>query len=111
MADGQYRLAGGAALAKEDLRSLPEHLLALHPWLISVYTVPQYRNRGIASRLVQMICDDAKGLGYSQIYCKPCDASFFFADTKMQCTHRTNSDCMRESDLKNSRSITCSATV
>lgn len=40
----------------------------LTPWLSSVFVVPAYRNRGIASALTQRIASEAGRFGFSRLY-------------------------------------------
>lgn len=46
---------------------------ALHPWLPTIYVIPEYRNQGIGSLLEEKICEKAKELGYKKIYCYTSD--------------------------------------
>lgn len=47
--DGNNAPAGTAAIIEQDMDTHPE----LSPWLACVYVAPQYRRRGIGSRLVR----------------------------------------------------------
>ena len=41
----------------------------LTPWLAALYVEPQFRNQGIGQVLEQAICDHAKQMGFTKIYC------------------------------------------
>ncbi|RUR37930.1 GNAT family N-acetyltransferase [Vreelandella populi] len=55
---------GTASLIAEDISSRPE----LAPWLASVFVLPQWRGRGIASRLVQRVEQEAFENGIKRFY-------------------------------------------
>jgi len=55
---------GTASLVSSDLPT-PQHL---SPWLASVYVVPEYRNRGIGSRLVERVAAEAITLRIGKLY-------------------------------------------
>jgi GNAT superfamily N-acetyltransferase len=58
------QLLGGALLIESDLASRPE----LTPWLAGVYVKAEHRGRGIASRLVSRIVQEAAALGVPKLY-------------------------------------------
>jgi N-acetylglutamate synthase-like GNAT family acetyltransferase len=60
--DGQ--LAGTASLIDYDMDIYKN----LTPWLASVYTVPKYRRRGVATALVWRILDEARELRIDRLY-------------------------------------------
>lgn len=71
--DGQ--LLGGALLLEHDLDARPN----LTPWLAGVYVKAEYRGRGVASRLVTRIVEEATRLGVPELYlCTP-DAQGLYA--------------------------------
>ncbi len=62
-------LAGGvavgtASLIAEDIPSRSE----LAPWLASVFVLPEWRGRGIASRLIQCVEQEARASGIARFY-------------------------------------------
>jgi GNAT superfamily N-acetyltransferase len=61
--DGEY-LVGGAALARDDLALRPD----LGPWLACVFVSPEARGQGLAERLVEGICQEAKECGFARLY-------------------------------------------
>ncbi|VVO97506.1 hypothetical protein PS850_02690 [Pseudomonas fluorescens] len=58
------QLLGGALLIESDLASRPE----LTPWLAGVYVKAEHRGRGIASRLVSRIVDEAAALAIPRLF-------------------------------------------
>lgn len=64
---GDGKLAGsGCVLIKED-QPRPDRLVIGAPYLISMYTEPEYRSHGVASLIVQKAIDWAKGNGYDRM--------------------------------------------
>lgn len=61
--DGE-RLVGGAALARDDLAHRPD----LGPWLACVFVRPEARGQGLAERLIDGICQEAKDCGFARLY-------------------------------------------
>lgn len=55
---------GMARLVEEDMDSRPD----LTPWLASVFVLPQWRGRGLASRLVARVEEEAVDSGVDQLY-------------------------------------------
>ncbi|WP_447893902.1 GNAT family N-acetyltransferase [Vreelandella sp. GE22] len=55
---------GTASLIADDVTSRPE----LTPWLASVYVLPEWRGRGIASRLVQRVEREARENAIARFY-------------------------------------------
>ncbi|MFN2331651.1 MAG: GNAT family N-acetyltransferase [Halomonas sp.] len=55
---------GMASLIADDMHDRPD----LTPWLASVYVVPAWRGRGIASRLVQQVEKEASAHGIGQFH-------------------------------------------
>ena len=55
---------GMASLVGEDLPACPN----LAPWLAAVYVLPEARDRGIGSLLVQAVMDEAISLGWTRLY-------------------------------------------
>ncbi|WP_445178846.1 GNAT family N-acetyltransferase [Pseudomonas sp. McL0111] len=58
------RLLGGAALAREDLAHRPD----LGPWLACVFVSPEARGQGLAERLIDGVCQQAKSRGLAHLY-------------------------------------------
>lgn len=58
------KFIASAALFLHDLDSRHD----LSPWLSGVFTVPEYRGRGIAKTLMKKVLDTARKLGYDKIY-------------------------------------------
>jgi GNAT superfamily N-acetyltransferase len=52
---------------KADLKWLERRVIPT-PWLVSVYVVPEYRRRGIASRLVRHAMGAARRVGVDKLY-------------------------------------------
>jgi GNAT superfamily N-acetyltransferase len=58
------RLVGTASLVTHDMSIR----LGLSPWLSAVYVPPEFRNRGIGSKLVRRAMQEAEILGVEQLY-------------------------------------------
>ncbi|ANI59636.1 GNAT superfamily N-acetyltransferase [Pseudomonas frederiksbergensis] len=69
------RLLGGAALAAADLAHRPD----LGPWLACVFVTPQARGKGLAERLIEGICAQARERGVAKIYLHTRDQSDYYA--------------------------------
>lgn len=61
---GKGTLVGTASLVDEDLAPRPW----LSPWLASVYVLPAWRGRGIASMLVRRVEHEARQAGIKRLY-------------------------------------------
>lgn len=61
--DGE-RPVGTASLVVDDMSDRRE----LTPWLASVYVLPEWRGRGIASRLVRRVEEEAQAHGVERFY-------------------------------------------
>ena len=68
-------LLGGAALARADLTHRPD----LGPWLACVFISPEARGNGLAERLIEGICAQAKANGEKRIYLHTQDQSAYYA--------------------------------
>ncbi len=55
---------GMVSLKEDDLWSRKD----LNPWLASLYTVPEFRNRGIAAGLINAVVAGARELGCDRLY-------------------------------------------
>lgn len=66
---------GGAALAQDDLASRPD----LGPWLACVLVAPEARGQGLAARLIEGICSDARDSGVKTLYLHTHDQSDYYA--------------------------------
>lgn len=71
--DGE-RLLGSASLVTTDLETHPQ----LHPWLASVFVVPECRGRGVGSLLVQHVAAEARDAGFEQLYLFTPDRQKFY---------------------------------
>ena len=58
------QFVGSASLLVDDLEGWKQ----LGPWLASVYVVPQWRRRGIGSRLVTRVVEEARALEIPTLY-------------------------------------------
>ena len=58
------RIAAGMGVIENDFHDRKD----LTPNVCAVYTEEEYRNRGIAGRLLQFVCDDMKEHGISTLY-------------------------------------------
>lgn len=67
---------GTASLIENDMSTQKE----LSPWLASVYVVPEFRNRGIGSKLVRVAIQEAKHLGTSRLYLLTPDKIKFYSN-------------------------------
>ncbi len=67
-------LVGSAMLVTHDMKTRKD----LSPWLAGVYVKPAYRRRGIASRLVTRIENEAALLAIPRLYLyTPSEAAFY----------------------------------
>ncbi|MEC9482741.1 MAG: GNAT family N-acetyltransferase [Halomonas sp.] len=55
---------GTASLIEDDMSTRPE----LTPWLASVFVLPEWRGRGIASRLVRRVEEEARQADVERFY-------------------------------------------
>ena len=67
-------ILGTASLDDEDLPPRPD----LGPWLASVYVPMQYRSRGVASKLIEQVEQEARKQGVSKIYLHTHDREGFY---------------------------------
>ena len=58
------KLLGAAMLVENDMDSRPD----LGPWLAGVVVVPEHRNKGLGSSLVEAAVSEAADLGVSRLY-------------------------------------------
>ena len=68
------KLVGTASIVKHDMSTRSD----LSPWLSSVYVPPEFRNRGIGSKLVRVVMEEAETLGTNQLYLFTPDATRFY---------------------------------
>ena len=66
---------GTASLTESDLDSRPE----LTPWLASVFVLPAWRGRGIASALVERVAEEARMAGCPGCYLYTPDQQALYA--------------------------------
>ena len=64
IAKERNRLTGSAAIVKYDM----DTRLELSPWLASVFVAPEYRQKGIGTKLVLHVMEKAKDEGISTLY-------------------------------------------
>lgn len=64
LAEQDDQIMGSASLVDADMDTHPE----LTPWLASVYVAPRYRNKGIATALVNRVMDHARECKVSRLY-------------------------------------------
>ncbi len=57
-------LVGTASLIINDLEQRKD----LSPWLAALYVLPEFRNKGIGSRLVRTVVETAKQIGVTVLY-------------------------------------------
>jgi GNAT superfamily N-acetyltransferase len=57
-------LMGSAAIIESDMDNRPE----LTPWLASVFVAKEFRNRGVGSRLVKHVMDEARKAVIKELY-------------------------------------------
>ena len=68
------RLVGTASIVKHDMSTRSE----LSPGLSAVYVPPEFRNRGIGSKLVRVAMEEAEILGVKRLYLFTPDAIGFY---------------------------------
>lgn len=68
------RLLGSAAVVARDMDIRPD----LMPWLASVYVAPEFRGRGIGSRLVNHVVAQARASGVETLYLFTPDQRAFY---------------------------------
>lgn len=68
-------LKGCAGLARDDLPQRPD----LGPWLACVYVRPEARGQGLAERLIEEICAEARTLGHKRLYLHTRDRADYYA--------------------------------
>jgi len=68
------RLVGTASIVKHDMSTRSE----LSPWLSAVYVPPEFRNRGIGSKLVRKAMQEAEILGVKRLYLYTPDRMRFY---------------------------------
>lgn len=59
-----FQPVGMVSLKTKDLETHKEY----GPWLSALYIIPQYRSRGIATKLIDYIRQYAQGLQYKELY-------------------------------------------
>ncbi len=64
VAHNSQQFVGSVALFEYDLDLKRD----FSPWISGVYTVPEYRGKGVAKTLIHKILLQAKKLGYNKIY-------------------------------------------
>ncbi|MGY6274297.1 GNAT family N-acetyltransferase [Methylomonas sp. MgM2] len=57
-------LMGSAAIIAKDMDTKPDWT----PWLASVFVAPKYRNRGVGSRLVEHVMQQAQDAGIDRLF-------------------------------------------
>jgi predicted N-acetyltransferase YhbS len=74
-----------ASLELQDMDIYPE----LTPWLASVYVVPDYRKKGIGSKVVKTILEKAKEQHIEKIYLFTMDQEHWYNKMKFQVLQKT----------------------
>jgi GNAT superfamily N-acetyltransferase len=80
------RPVGMASLIEDDMKTRPD----LSPWLAAVYVLPEFRNRGVGSRLVQAVMAEASTLGVERLYLFTPDQEAFYRRLGWRTLERTN---------------------
>ncbi|MGJ7461500.1 GNAT family N-acetyltransferase [Halomonas sp. MA07-2] len=79
---------GMASLIADDMHDRPD----LTPWLASVYMLPAWRGRGIASRLVQRVEEEARAHGIEHFHLFTSDRQSLYRrlgwDEQERCVYR-----------------------
>lgn len=57
-------IAGVVRLVEHD----HPDMLHLSPWLASLFTLPQYRNRGVSRRLIHRVVEETRSQGFPRLY-------------------------------------------
>ncbi|MHC8318648.1 GNAT family N-acetyltransferase [Pseudomonas sp. LB3P31] len=65
---------------------------SLTPWLAGVYVKAEYRGRGIASKLVNRIVDEAAALGIAELYLYTDQAQSLYASLGWEVVEDTVDD-------------------
>lgn len=68
-------LVGTASIVADDMSTREEFT----PWLAAVYVAPEFRNRGIGSKLVRAAIQEARNLGLERLYLFTPDRMSFYA--------------------------------
>ena len=71
----QTQPVGSAILVKSDMDIRP----TLTPWLASVFVDAEFRRRGIGTRLVERVVQEAQLLGFTSLYLWTPDKADFYA--------------------------------
>ncbi|MBW3597275.1 MAG: GNAT family N-acetyltransferase [Planctomycetes bacterium] len=77
---------GSASLVAHDLPTRPE----LTPWLASVFVAPEHRRRGIGSRLVQRVVEEAWRLQFETLYLFTLDQEKLYGELGWSPRERTD---------------------
>jgi N-acetylglutamate synthase-like GNAT family acetyltransferase len=64
VATADRQIVGMASIDQYDMTTRPD----LSPWLAAVYVTPEFRHKGIGSRLVRAVMQEAVVLGLDRIY-------------------------------------------
>ncbi len=75
-----------ASLVRHDMRTRPE----LTPWLAGVFVVPEHRQRGLGSQIVEATQQVAAELGINKLYLFTPDREAFYARLGWHSLERTN---------------------
>jgi GNAT superfamily N-acetyltransferase len=67
-------LLGSASLVENDMEIRPDY----RPWLASVFVLPQHRNHGIGTLLVEHITSEARKLGHPRLFLFTPDQQAFY---------------------------------
>lgn len=68
------KVIGTVSILENDLKIRSNY----KPWLASLYTKPEYRNKGIGQKLIIKTIAVAKELGFKELYLRTEDASDYY---------------------------------
>jgi len=60
-------VAGGGCVWLQEVQPRPHRKGTLQPYLLSMYTEPEFRSRGVASKIVEAAIDWTKKQGYERL--------------------------------------------
>lgn len=67
---------GTISIVENDLKNQDTY----KPWLASLYTKPEHRNKGVGQRLITETLNVAKDFGYEELYLRTETASEYYQD-------------------------------